>query len=166
MAFKYSTRDHKMQQMLRRQKARLLFMEEGAGEKNEKKTTQGAARQKPFLLSVTLLRALPRVAPVPGGMKALISILLGMPSVMMAPSLWLKQVPTSQVPVWAPDVGELCPQSPPSTVDKISLPRHDLLGEGRWPISPRRRSKSLFLNGLLLGSICIGIQVKLINHRQ
>ena len=93
MAFKYSTRDHKMQQMLRRQKARLLFMEEGAGEKNEKKTTQGAARQKPFLLSVTLLRALPRVAPVPGGMKALISILLGVPSMTMACSLWSKQVP-------------------------------------------------------------------------
>ena len=40
VAFKYSTRDHKMQQMLRRQKARLLFMEEGAGKRNEKKTTQ------------------------------------------------------------------------------------------------------------------------------
>ena len=49
---------------------------------------------------------------------------------------------------------------------KISLLRHDLLGEERWLISPRRRSKSLFLNGLLLGSICIGIQVKLISHGQ
>ena len=49
---------------------------------------------------------------------------------------------------------------------RISLPRHDLLGEERWPISQRRRAKSLFLNGLLLGSICTGIQVKLINHCQ
>ena len=53
MAFKYSTRAHRLQQMLGREKARLLFMEEGAGERNEKKTAQGAARQKPFLLSVT-----------------------------------------------------------------------------------------------------------------
>ena len=45
---------------------------------------------------------------------------------------------------------------------RISLPRHDLLGEERWLISERRRAKSLFLNGLLLGSICTGIQVKLI----
>ena len=49
---------------------------------------------------------------------------------------------------------------------RISLPRHELLGEERWPISQRRRAKSLFLNGLLLGSICSGIQVKLINHCQ
>ena len=49
---------------------------------------------------------------------------------------------------------------------KINLPRHDLLGEERWPISQRRRAKSLFLNGLLLGSFCTGIQVKLINHCQ
>ena len=49
---------------------------------------------------------------------------------------------------------------------KISLPRHDLPGEERWPISQRRRAKSLFLNGLLLGSICTGIQIKLVNHRQ
>ena len=49
---------------------------------------------------------------------------------------------------------------------KISLLRHDLLGEERWLISPRRRSKSLFLNGLLLGAIRTGIQVKLISHCQ
>ena len=49
---------------------------------------------------------------------------------------------------------------------RISLPRHDLLGEERWPISQRKRAKSLFLNGLLLGSICTGIQVKLISHCQ
>ena len=30
--------------------------------------------------------------------------------------------------------------------------------EERWPISQRRRAKSVFLNGLLLGLICIGIQ--------
>ena len=48
---------------------------------------------------------------------------------------------------------------------KINLPRHDLLGEERWPISQRRRAKSLFLN-LLLGWICTGIQVKLISHCQ
>ena len=47
---------------------------------------------------------------------------------------------------------------------RISLPRHDLLGKERWPISQRRRAKSLFLNGLLLGSVCTGIQIKLINH--
>ena len=49
---------------------------------------------------------------------------------------------------------------------RISLPSHDLLGEERWPISQRRRAKSLLLNGLLLGSFCTGIQVKLINHCQ
>ena len=49
---------------------------------------------------------------------------------------------------------------------RISLPRHDLLGEEGWLISQRRRAKSLFLNGLLLGSFCTGIQVKLINHCQ
>ena len=47
---------------------------------------------------------------------------------------------------------------------RISLPRHDLLGEERWLISQRRRAKSLFLHGLLLGSFCTGIQVKLISH--
>ena len=93
-------------------------MEEGAGETKEKRTAQEEAQQKPFLSSVTRLGAFPRDALSLGGMKALISILLGMPSVMMAPSLWSKQVPTSQVPVWAPDVGELCPQSPPSTADE------------------------------------------------
>ena len=41
---------------------------------------------------------------------------------------------------------------------RISLPRQDLLGEERWPISQRRRSGNLFLSGLLLGLICIGIQ--------
>ena len=56
------------------------------------------------------------------------------------------------------------PRQPP--LMRISLPRQDLLGEERWPISQRRRAKSLFLNGLLLGSICTGIQVKLINHCQ
>ena len=36
---------------------------------------------------------------------------------------------------------------------RISLPRHDLLGEERWPISQRRRAKSLFLNRLFIGFI-------------
>ena len=52
---------------------------------------------------------------------------------------------------------------------RISLPRHDLLREERWPNSQRRRTLNLFLNGLLLGLICIGIQdmyIKLINHCQ
>ena len=40
---------------------------------------------------------------------------------------------------------------------RINLPGHDLLGEERQPISWRRRALSLFLNGLLLGLICIGI---------
>ena len=56
-------------------------------------------------------------------------------------------------PLWAPWM-------------RIPLPRHDLLGEGRWLISQRRRDKSLFLNGLLLSAICPGIQVKVINHCQ
>ena len=47
---------------------------------------------------------------------------------------------------------------------RLRLPRHDLLGEERWPISQRRRALSLFFSGLLLGSICTGIQVKLINQ--
>ena len=101
--------------MLGREKARLLFTEEGAGERNEKKTAQGAAGQKPFLLSVTCLGALPCGAPVPGGMKALIPVLLGMRSMaMVARSLWSVQVPkilrSHAVPLsmfWAPDVGEL-----------------------------------------------------------
>ena len=53
--------------------------------------------------------------------------------------------------------GGLCPQDPsPSlaTRMRISLPIRDLLGEERLLISQRRRSKSLFLNGLLLGSVC------------
>ena len=28
---------------------------------------------------------------------------------------------------------------------RISLPRHDLLGEETWPVSQRRRARSLFL---------------------
>ena len=65
-------------------------------------------------------------------------------------------------------VGGLCPQVPPPRLPqmRISLPRHDLLGEERWLISQRRRTKSLFLSGLLLGSNCTGIQAKLINHCQ
>ena len=51
---------------------------------------------------------------------------------------------------------------PPPTWMRVSLPRPDLLGEERWLISQRRRARSLFLNVLLSGSICIGIQVKLI----
>ena len=34
---------------------------------------------------------------------------------------------------------------------KISLSRHDLLGDERWLISQRRRARSLFLNGLFIG---------------
>ena len=34
---------------------------------------------------------------------------------------------------------------------RISLPRHDLLGEEIWPISQRRRALSQFLNGLSIG---------------
>ena len=95
--------------MLGREKARFLFMEEGAGERNEKKTAQGAAWQKPFLLSVTRLGALPRVAPILGEMKALISVLLGVLSLeMVAQSLWSVQVPKILRSLFrAPDVGEL-----------------------------------------------------------
>ena len=63
-------------------------------------------------------------------------------------------------------VGELCPaELPPLPQMRISLPKHDLLGKERWLMS-QRRTRSLFLNGLLLGSICTEIQVKLINHFQ
>ena len=66
--------------------------------------------------------------------------------------------------------GSIVQQSPPShhrlSQMRISLPRHDLLGGERWLISQRRRAKSFFLHGLLLGSICTEIQVKLINHCQ
>ena len=44
-----------------------------------------------------------------------------------------------------------------------------LLGRRGGPFSQRRRARSLFLNGFLLGLICIGIQgiyIKLINHCQ
>ena len=34
---------------------------------------------------------------------------------------------------------------------RISLQRHDLLGEEKWLISQRRRTKSLFLSGLFIG---------------
>ena len=98
-----------MQQILGREKTRLLFMEEGAGDRKEKKTTQGAAQQKPFLLSVTHLGTLPFGAPVPGGMKVLISILLGVPSMaMVAQSLWSVQVLKILRSLFrAPDVGGL-----------------------------------------------------------
>ena len=56
-------------------------------------------------------------------------------------------------------VGKLCPVELPRLLRmRISLPRHDLLGEERWPISQRRRTLSLFLNGLLLGLVGTGIQ--------
>ena len=59
------------------------------------------------------------------------------------------------------------PTGPPRLPQmRISLPRHDLFGEERWLIPQRRRARSLFLNGLLLGPVCTGIQVKLISHCQ
>ena len=68
------------------------------------------------------------------------------------------------------NVGGLCPAEPPCPSSmRIILPRHDLIAAERWPIFQRRRALSLFLNGLLLGLICIGIQgicVKLISHCQ
>ena len=95
-----------MQQMLRREKAILLFMQEGAGERNEKKTAQGAAGQKPFLLSVTCLGALLSYAPVSAGMKSLISVLLGVLSMAMVDrSLWSVRVPKFLKSLfWVPDV--------------------------------------------------------------
>ena len=61
-------------------------------------------------------------------------------------------------------VEELCPQSLPSTMDENkSTKTWSAWGE---KVSQRRRAKSLFLNGLLLGSVCTGIQVKLISHCQ
>ena len=65
-------------------------------------------------------------------------------------------------------VGELCPEEPHWLSQiRISLPKHDLPGKERWSVCQRRRALSLFLNGLLFGLICIGIQgLKLINHCQ
>ena len=57
-------------------------------------------------------------------------------------------------------VGELHPaelSQPPQM--RINLPRHDLLGEERWPISQRRRALSLSLNGLFLSSACLGMHI-------
>ena len=34
---------------------------------------------------------------------------------------------------------------------RVSLPRHDLLGKERWPISQRKRAKSLFLQWAFIG---------------
>ena len=64
------------------------------------------------------------------------------------------------------NVAELYLWAPCPPWMRISLPRHDLLGEERWPVSQRRRAHSLFLHGLLLGSFCTVIQIKLINHCQ
>ena len=68
--------------------------------------------------------------------------------------------------VWGGALPAGAPQPPRM---KVSLPRHGLLGKEMWPISRRRRARNLFLNGLLMSLICIGIQgvhVKLINHCQ
>ena len=58
------------------------------GREMRRKPLKRQHEQKPFLLSVNIWLALPSDAPVPGGMKELISILLGVPSWTMAPSLW------------------------------------------------------------------------------
>ena len=50
VTFKYSTHAREIQQTLGREKARLLFLEEGARERNEKKTAQAAARTETFPL--------------------------------------------------------------------------------------------------------------------
>ena len=56
---------------------------------------------------------------------------------------------------------------------RISLPRHDLLGEETWPVSQRRRARSLFLK--YRAYVCVYIYVcvcvyrytvELINHCQ
>ena len=57
----------------------------------------------------------------------------------------------SSLKFWSVGGGPPAECSQPPWV-KISLPRHDLLGEERWWISQRRRARSLFLNGLLLHS--------------
>ena len=49
---------------------------------------------------------------------------------------------------------------------RISLPRHDPLRKDKWPISQRRRTRSLFLSGLSLGLICIGIQGTFVKQRK
>ena len=58
-----------------------------------------------------------------------------------------------------------CRDAPPPQI-RISLSRQDLFGEERWPISQRRRARSLFLNGLLLGLIYIGIQGVILKAHQ
>ena len=55
-------------------------------------------------------------------------------------------------------------RAPPATTDENKSTKTWSAWEGKWLISQRRRAKSLFLSGLLLGLIHTGIQVKLINH--
>ena len=67
-------------------------------------------------------------------------------------------------------VGELCPTEPSQLPQmRINLPRHDLLGEERWPLSLRGRALSTSFPGFLFGLVCLeiqGVYKKLINHCQ
>ena len=74
----------------------------------------------------------------------------------------LPEATSSIAPSWNPPHTATCggvsacrdiPPQPP--LMRISLPGHGLLGEEGWQISQRRRARSLFLNGPLLGLICI-----------
>ena len=51
---------------------------------------------------------------------------------------------------------------------RISLPRHDLLGEERWPgcFSQGEKGPEPLSPGAFIRFIRIGIQIKLINHYQ
>ena len=48
---------------------------------------------------------------------------------------------------------------------KKRLPRHDLLGEERWPLLKEKGPEPLS-PGAFIRFICTGIQIKLINHCQ
>ena len=66
---------------------------------------------------------------------------------------------------------ELYPAEPSLLLQmRVNLPRHDLLGEKRLTnLSEEKGLKHLFLNELLLGLVCTGIQgvyIKLISHCQ
>ena len=46
------------------------------------------------------------------------------------------------------------------------LPRHDLLGEERWPLLSKGKGPEPLFPGAFIRFIGIGIQIKLINHCQ
>ena len=140
------------------------------------KTAQGAAWQKPFLWSVTRLGALPCGAPVPGGMKALIPVLLGVLSmVMVARSLWSmcrsrKSSGPCPVPL-SPLLGTRCRGAltqPPGSATDEEKDYQDMICLGRKGgcFSQGEKGPEPLSPGAFIRFIRIGIQIKLINHCQ